>query len=36
MFYELYDWDTDNDEKEYHLINLDEVIQVNKTKLQII
>ena len=31
MFYELYDWDTDNNEKEYHLINLDEVIQVNKT-----
>ena len=31
MFYELYDWDTDNDEKEYHLVNLDEVIQVNKT-----
>ena len=31
MFYEFYDWDTDNDEKEYHLVNLDEVIQVNKT-----
>lgn len=31
MFYELYDWDTDNDEKEYHLVNLDEILQVNKT-----
>ena len=31
MFYELYDWDIDNDEKEYHLVNLNEVIQVNKT-----
>jgi len=31
MFYEFYDWDTDNDEKEYHLVNLDEIIQVNKT-----
>jgi len=31
MFYELYDWDHDTEEKEYHLINLDEVLQVNKT-----
>lgn len=31
MFYELYDWDTDNDEKEYHLVNLNEILQVNKT-----
>lgn len=31
MFYEFYDWDTDNNEKEYHLVNLDEIIQVNRT-----
>jgi hypothetical protein len=31
MFYELYGCDTDNDEKIYYLVNLNEVLQVNKT-----
>ena len=31
MFYELYGWDTDNDEKIYYLVNLNEVLQVNQT-----
>ncbi len=31
MFYELCGWDTDNDEKIYYLVNLNEVLQVNKT-----
>ena len=31
MFYEIYDWDHYTDEKEYHLINLSEIIQINRT-----
>jgi len=31
MFYELYDWDHYTDEKEYHLINLNEVLQINRS-----
>ena len=30
MFYELYDWDFDEDKKCYSLINLSEVLQINK------
>jgi len=29
MFYELYDWNFSLDEKEYHLINLNEVLQID-------
>ena len=30
MFYELYDWNFNADDKEFHLINLDDVLQINK------
>ena len=30
MFYELYDWDFYADDKELHLVNLDEVLQINR------
>ena len=33
MFYELYDWDYNCNEKEDHLINLDEVILINRNNV---